>query len=94
MSAIAAPIKEVPKGFVWRRLHSQSDALRGYTRPEKPVVLDASVLQAASLPPRIFGVNLTPPQSTALKSCVLELLRKPKNRTPAELPREPTKSAL
>jgi hypothetical protein len=54
MSAIAAPIKEVPKGFVWRRLHSQSDALRGYTRPEKPVVLDASVLQAASLPPRIW----------------------------------------
>ena len=77
-----------------RRLHAQWDALRALYATTMSQGLDMLVsLQAASLL-RAFGVNLTPPQSTALKSCILQLLRKPKNRTHAELPREPTKSAL
>ncbi len=92
MSAIAAPTKEVPKGFVWRRLHS--NLMRFGSRDlGKTRGLLASVLLDASLLHRALGVNLTIPQPTGLKSCVLELLRKPKNRTPAALPREPTKKA-
>ena len=90
MRAIAAPTKEVPKGFVWRRLHSKSDALRSGLRPWGTRGLVASVLLDASLL-RAFGVNLTFPQPTASKSWLLQLLRKPKNRTHAELPREPYK---